>query len=84
MTFHAFITELLCRTNSKVIIEKFPHLRQTTYERLIQTLGEVESGKVFRRIFWIPGEYCTILTIGSQGVTCDGCEHYWTKFTGEN
>ena len=57
MTFHAFITELLCRTNSKVIIEKFPHLRQTTYERLIQTLSEVESGKVFRRIFWVPGEY---------------------------
>jgi hypothetical protein len=22
--------------------------------------------------------------LGSQGVTCDGREHYWTKFTGEN
>ena len=27
--------------------------------------------------------YCTISTLGSQGVTCDTCEHYQVKFTGE-
>jgi len=28
-------------------------------------------------------QYCTITTLGSQGVTCDGCEQYQTKFTGK-
>jgi hypothetical protein len=28
-------------------------------------------------------EYCTISTLGSQGVTCDRCEHYQVKFTGK-
>ena len=28
--------------------------------------------------------YCTITTLGSQGVTRDGCEQYWNKFIGEN
>jgi hypothetical protein len=32
----------------------------------------------------VSSPYCTILTVGSQGVTCDGGEHYWTKFMGEN
>jgi coatomer subunit beta len=36
------------------IVEKFP---QTICERLIQTLGEVKSGKVFRGVLWILGEY---------------------------
>lgn len=39
------------------VVEKFPHLRQTICERLIQTLGEVKSGKVFRGVLWILGEY---------------------------
>jgi coatomer subunit beta len=56
MTFHAFITDLPCLANSEVV-EKFPHLRQTICERLIQTLGEVKSGKVFRGVLWILGEY---------------------------
>jgi coatomer subunit beta len=54
--FHAFITDLPCLANSEVV-EKFPHLRQTICERLIQTLGEVKSGKVFRGVLWILGEY---------------------------
>jgi hypothetical protein len=37
-------------------------------------------GKVIEQI----AEYCTISTVGSQGVTCDGREHYRTKFMGEN
>ena len=56
MTFRAFITDLPCLANSEVV-EKFPHLRQTICERLIQTLGEVKSGKVFRGVLWILGEY---------------------------
>jgi hypothetical protein len=28
--------------------------------------------------------YCTITTLGSQGVTRDGRERYQTKFTGKN
>jgi coatomer subunit beta len=39
------------------VVEKFPHLRQTICEKLIQTLGEIKSGKVFRGILWILGEY---------------------------
>ena len=27
--------------------------------------------------------YCTITTLGSRGVTCDGRERYQTKFIGE-
>jgi coatomer subunit beta len=42
--------------NSEVV-EKFPHLRQTICEKLIQTLGEIKSGKVFRGVLWILGEY---------------------------
>jgi coatomer subunit beta len=47
---------LLVRINSEVV-EKFPHLRQTICDKLIQTLGEIKSGKVFRGILWILGEY---------------------------
>lgn len=39
------------------MVEKFPHLRQTICEKLIETLGEIKSGKVFRGILWILGEY---------------------------
>jgi hypothetical protein len=53
---HAFITDLPSLANSKVV-EKFPHLRQTICERLIQTLDEVKSGKVFCGVLWILGEY---------------------------
>jgi coatomer subunit beta len=53
---HAFVTDLPCLANNEVV-EKFPHLRQTICKRLIQTLGEVKSGKVFHGVLWIPGEY---------------------------
>lgn len=38
-------------------MEKFPHLRSTITQKLVQTLPEIKSGKVFRGILWILGEY---------------------------
>jgi coatomer subunit beta len=43
--------------HSREVVEKFPHLRSTVCEKLISTLPEVKSGKVFRGILWILGEY---------------------------
>ena len=51
MTFHVFIT-YPCLTNSEVI-EKFPHLRQTIFERLIQTSAG-SSGSWARSRYWRP------------------------------
>ncbi|KAI0348157.1 coatomer protein [Trametopsis cervina] len=39
------------------VVEKFPALRTTICEKLIQTLGEIKSGKVYRGVLWILGEY---------------------------
>jgi coatomer subunit beta len=39
------------------VVERFPHLRQTICEKIRQTLGEIKSGKVFRGVLWILGEY---------------------------
>ncbi|KDR85943.1 hypothetical protein GALMADRAFT_132560 [Galerina marginata CBS 339.88] len=39
------------------VVEKFPHLRSTICEKLISTLSEIKSGKVFRGVLWILGEY---------------------------
>ncbi|KJA28298.1 hypothetical protein HYPSUDRAFT_61930 [Hypholoma sublateritium FD-334 SS-4] len=39
------------------VVEKFPHLRATICEKLISTLPEIKSGKVFRGVLWILGEY---------------------------
>ncbi|KAK0467332.1 coatomer protein [Desarmillaria tabescens] len=39
------------------VVEKFPNLRAAICERLIQTLPEIKSGKVFRGVLWILGEY---------------------------
>ena len=41
------------------VVEKFPKLRHTITERLLQTIGDVKSGKVFRGALWIVGEYCS-------------------------
>lgn len=41
------------------VVEKFPKLRHTITERLLQTIGDVKSGKVFRGALWIIGEYCS-------------------------
>jgi len=42
----------------KEVVEKFPNLRASIIERLMLTLGEVRSGKVYRGVMWIVGEYC--------------------------
>lgn len=42
---------------SREVVEKFPHLRATISEKLISTLPEIKSGKVFRGVLWILGEY---------------------------
>ncbi|EJF67089.1 coatomer protein [Dichomitus squalens LYAD-421 SS1] len=39
------------------VVEKFPQLRGTICEKLTQTLPEIKSGKVYRGILWILGEY---------------------------
>lgn len=39
------------------VVDKFPHLRETVSGKLIQTLSEIKSGKVFRGVLWILGEY---------------------------
>jgi coatomer subunit beta len=41
------------------VVEKFPDLRPAITEKLIQTFGEIRSGKVFRGAMWIVGEYCS-------------------------
>ncbi|KAK9352902.1 adaptin N terminal region-domain-containing protein [Lipomyces doorenjongii] len=42
----------------KEVLEKFPELRQPIVGRLMSTLGDVRSGKVYRGALWILGEYC--------------------------
>ncbi|KAF9528156.1 coatomer protein [Crepidotus variabilis] len=39
------------------VVEKFPHLRSAVCEKLIFTLSDIKSGKVFRGVLWILGEY---------------------------
>ncbi|KAJ2924380.1 hypothetical protein H1R20_g12715, partial [Candolleomyces eurysporus] len=39
------------------VVEKFPHLRSSIAQKLINTLTEIKSGKVFRGVLWIIGEY---------------------------
>ncbi|KAI0652316.1 coatomer protein [Trametes meyenii] len=39
------------------VVEKFPQLRRTICDKLIQTLPEIKSGKVYRGVLWILGEY---------------------------
>lgn len=41
----------------KEVVEKYPTLRPSIIQRLITTLQEVRSGKVYRGILWIIGEY---------------------------
>ncbi|KAI1415473.1 Coatomer, beta subunit [Hypoxylon sp. FL1857] len=41
----------------KEVVEKFPKLRPSIVARLVETLGEVRAGKVYRGIIWIIGEY---------------------------
>jgi coatomer subunit beta len=39
------------------VVEKFPALRPSITEHLIRTLPEIKSGKVYRGVLWILGEY---------------------------
>ncbi|KDQ15645.1 hypothetical protein BOTBODRAFT_31532 [Botryobasidium botryosum FD-172 SS1] len=41
------------------VVEKFPALRTSITEKLMQTFGDIKGGKVFRGALWIIGEYCT-------------------------
>lgn len=41
----------------KEAVEKFPDLRLSVIHKLVQSLPEVKSGKVFRGALWILGEY---------------------------
>lgn len=39
------------------VMEKFPHLRPSIVDRLLQTFMEMRTGRVFRGALWIIGEY---------------------------
>ncbi|CAG8618449.1 4289_t:CDS:10, partial [Paraglomus occultum] len=41
------------------VVEKFPSLRTSILEKLLDTFMDVKSGKVFRGALWIVGEYCS-------------------------
>ena len=41
----------------KEVVEKFPRLRPSIVRKLVTTLGEVRSGRVYRGALWIVGEY---------------------------
>ncbi|KAG8996714.1 coatomer subunit beta [Tulasnella sp. JGI-2019a] len=41
------------------VVEKFPNLRASIVEKLLETFGDIKSGKVFRGALWIAGEYCS-------------------------
>lgn len=43
----------------KEAVEKFPDLRESIVHKLIKSLPDVKSGKVFRGALWILGEYST-------------------------
>ncbi|KAI8138542.1 adaptin N terminal region-domain-containing protein [Fennellomyces sp. T-0311] len=40
------------------VMEKFPNLRQSVLDKLLDTFMDMKSGKVFRGALWIIGEYC--------------------------
>jgi coatomer subunit beta len=43
----------------KEVVEKFPKLRPTIVKRLVEVLGEVRAGKVYRGTLWTIGEYAS-------------------------
>lgn len=52
--------KLSCHTSNDAnseVVEKFPQLRTTICDKLISTLSEIKSGKVYRGMLWILGEY---------------------------
>ncbi|KAF5389400.1 hypothetical protein D9757_004404 [Collybiopsis confluens] len=42
---------------TREVVDKFPHLRSSIFERLIASLADIRSGKVFRGVLWILGEF---------------------------
>ena len=48
------------------VVERFPDLRSSIVERLLQTFGDIKAGKVFRGALWIVGEYGT----SAKGAFC--------------
>jgi coatomer subunit beta len=48
--------------NKSEVVERFPHLRQTICDKILHTLGDIKSGKVFRGVLWILGEYVEDVT----------------------
>ncbi|CAG8727462.1 652_t:CDS:10, partial [Dentiscutata erythropus] len=52
------------------VVEKFPNLRSSITEKLLETFMDVKSGKVFRGALWIVGEYCT---------ECQDIEEAWKQ-----
>lgn len=40
------------------VMEKFPDLRASVLDKLLNTFADMKSGKVFRGALWIIGEYC--------------------------
>ncbi|PKC13486.1 putative SEC26-coatomer complex beta chain of secretory pathway vesicles [Rhizophagus irregularis] len=52
------------------VVEKFPNLRSSITEKLLETFMDVKSGKVFRGALWIVGEYCS---------NCKDIEEAWKQ-----
>jgi coatomer subunit beta len=52
-----FLNSLNHNTTYSEIVEKFPALRASICDKLISTFPEIKSGKVFRGVLWIIGEY---------------------------
>ncbi|KAJ3891245.1 adaptin N terminal region-domain-containing protein [Lentinula edodes] len=42
------------------VVDKFPHLRSGIFDRLVANLSDIKSGKVFRGVLWILGEFVGI------------------------
>ncbi|CAG8574988.1 6461_t:CDS:10 [Racocetra fulgida] len=58
------------QTLDDLVVEKFPNLRSSITEKLLETFMDVKSGKVFRGALWIVGEYCT---------ECQDIEEAWKQ-----
>ncbi|KAK7473293.1 coatomer subunit beta [Stygiomarasmius scandens] len=48
------------------VVDKFPHLRAGICTKLVSSLSEIRSGKVFRGVLWILGEFVGIQNDGDN------------------
>jgi coatomer subunit beta len=61
----AFVRYALCASHSprslgihcSEVVENFPALRPVILQKLIESLSSIKSGKVYRGVLWILGEY---------------------------